>query len=73
MLQVTDLVTLGKYAVVKDEMWASLLHVMGDPDNLDDSLAIPKDMLLDGLKAFEFKERVDSVPETLTLVQMGRI
>ena len=73
MFQVTDLATLGKYAVVKDDMWASLLHVFGNPDNLDDFLAIPKDMLLDGLKAFEFKVRVDAVPETFSLVQIGRI
>jgi hypothetical protein len=73
MLQVTDLVTLGKYAVVKDDMWASLLQVFGNPDNLDDFLAIPKDMLLDGLKAFEFKERADAAPETFSLVQIGRI
>ena len=63
MLQVTDLATLG----------ASLLQVFGNPDNLDDFLAIPKDMLLDGLKAFEFKVRADAAPETLTLVQIGRI
>ena len=69
MLQVTDLVALGKYAEVRDVMWASLLKVMGNPDNLDDFLAIPKDMLLDGLKAFEFKKGA----ETLTLVHIGRI
>ena len=45
----------------------------GNPDNLDDFLAIPKDMLLDGLKAFEFKERADAAPETFSLVQIGRI
>ena len=73
MLQVTDLVTLGKYAVVKDDMWASLLQVFGNPDNLDDFLAIPKDMLLDGLETFEFKERADAAPETFSLVQIGRI
>ena len=69
MLQITDLVSLGKYADVKDNMWVALMSVMGNLDNLDDFLAIPKDMLLDGLKAFEFKEGA----ETLTLVQIGRI
>ena len=55
MVLIADLVSLGKYADVND--------------NFDDFLAIPKDMLLDGLKAFEFKEGA----ETLTLVHIGRI
>ena len=43
------------------------------PCNLDDFLAIPKDMLLDGLKAFGFKESDSSATETLTVVQIRRI
>ena len=65
--------TLGKYAEIRDVMWVALLKIVGNHDNLDDFLAIPKDMLLDGLKAFDFKERVDSDSETLSLVQLGRI
>ena len=48
MFQVTDLVALGKYAEVRDTMRASHLSVVGNPDNLDDFLAISKDMLLAG-------------------------
>ena len=73
MRHVTDLVSLGKYAEVKDIMWVALLKVFGNPDNLDDFLANPKDMLLDGLKAYEFKEGVSAATETLTLFQIGRI
>ncbi len=56
MLQITDLVSLGKYADVKANTWVALMSVMGNPENFDDFLAIPKDMLLDWLNAFEFKE-----------------
>ena len=56
MFQVTDLVALGKYAEVRDTMWASLLSVVENRDNLDDFLAIPKDMLLGGLIAFESRK-----------------
>ena len=73
MLHVIDLEALGKYAEIKDAIWGSLMKEFGNPANLDDFLAIPMDMLLDGLKAFEYKERADSDPETLSLVQIGRI
>ena len=70
---VTDLSSLGKFANISDPVWTHLLDTLGKPVNLDDFYAIPTDMLLDGLKAFEFKASDEAPTIKLTLVQIGRL
>ena len=48
------------------------MNSIGSPTSLDDFIAIPKDMLLEGLKGFEFKNGSED-PVKLTPVQIGKL
>ena len=70
---ILDLSSLGKRAQIRDAAWIALMTILGGPADLEDFYAIPKEMLLAGLQAFEFKPDADQPGEKLTLVQIGRL
>ena len=70
---ILDLSSLGKRAQIRDAAWVALMTILGGPADLEDFYAIPKEMLLAGLQAFEFKPDADQPGEKLTLVQIGRL